>query len=105
MIKRTTPFEIPNEMRAVLERSVEQAKLAFNSYIQTAQEAVSHRDGAALRTNACCAGRIRGSRTTRFHAAVCDRKTTGASDELTAGRLPRERAPGPAVHELSFVLL
>ena len=41
MIKRTTPFEIPNEMRAVVERSVEQAKLAFNSYIQAAQEAVS----------------------------------------------------------------
>ena len=42
MIKGTTPpFEIPNEMRAVAERSVEQAKLAFNSYIQAAQEAVS----------------------------------------------------------------
>ena len=41
MIKRTTPFEIPNEMRAVAERSVEQAKLAFNSYLQAAEEAVS----------------------------------------------------------------
>ena len=42
MMKGTTPpFEIPNEMRAVAERSVEQAKLAFNNYMQAAQEAVS----------------------------------------------------------------
>ena len=37
----TRPLEIPKEMRAVAEQSVEQAKLAFNSYIQAAQEAVS----------------------------------------------------------------
>jgi phasin len=42
MMKGTTPpFEIPNEMRAVAERSVEQAKLAFNNYMQAAQEAVA----------------------------------------------------------------
>ncbi len=42
MMKGTTPpFEIPNEMRAVAERSVEQAKLAFNNYMQAAQEAVT----------------------------------------------------------------
>ena len=42
MIKSTTrPFEIPKEMQAVTERSVEQAKLAFTNYIQAAQEAVS----------------------------------------------------------------
>jgi phasin len=41
MIKRTTPFEIPMEIRAVAERSVEQAKLAFTNYIRAAQEAVS----------------------------------------------------------------
>ncbi|RAI38201.1 phasin family protein [Rhodoplanes roseus] len=42
MMKATTPpFEIPAEMRAVAERSVEQAKLAFNNYMQAAQEAVS----------------------------------------------------------------
>ncbi|MFD2182309.1 phasin family protein [Rhodoplanes azumiensis] len=42
MMKGTTPsFEIPSEMRAVAERSVEQAKLAFNNYMQAAQEAVS----------------------------------------------------------------
>jgi phasin len=41
MIKGTTrPFEIPMEIRAVAERSVEQAKLAFTSYIRAAQEAV-----------------------------------------------------------------
>ena len=40
-MKRTTPFEIPKEMRAVAEQGVEQAKLAFNNYMQAAQEAVS----------------------------------------------------------------
>ena len=37
----TRPLEIPKEMRAVAEQSVEQAKLAFNNYLQAAQEAVS----------------------------------------------------------------
>ena len=42
MTKGTTrPLEIPKEMRAVAEQSVEQAKLAFNGYLQAAQEAVS----------------------------------------------------------------
>ena len=43
MTKGTTrPFEIPKEMRAVVEQSVEQAKLAFTNYIQAGQEAVSN---------------------------------------------------------------
>ena len=37
----TPQFEIPNEMRAVAERSVEQAKVAFQQLMQAAQEAVS----------------------------------------------------------------
>ena len=37
----TRPLEIPKEMRAVAEQSVEQGKLAFNNYLQAAQEAVS----------------------------------------------------------------
>jgi phasin len=37
----TPQFEIPSEMRAVAERNVEQAKLAFNNFMQAAQEAVS----------------------------------------------------------------
>ena len=37
----TPQFEIPNEMRAVAERNVEQAKLAFNNFMQAGQEAVS----------------------------------------------------------------
>ena len=37
----TLQFEIPNEMRAVAERSVEQAKAAFQQLLQAAQEAVS----------------------------------------------------------------
>ena len=42
MATGTTPqFEIPSEMRAVAERSVEQAKLAFDNFMQAAQGAVS----------------------------------------------------------------
>jgi len=37
----TRPFGIPKEMRAVAEQSVEQAKVAFNNYLQATQEAVS----------------------------------------------------------------
>ena len=37
----TPQFEIPNEMRTVAERNVEQATLAFNNCMQAAQEAVS----------------------------------------------------------------
>ena len=35
------PFAIPRELRTMAERSVEQAKLAFNNYTQAAEEAVS----------------------------------------------------------------
>ena len=37
----TPQFEIPNEMRAVAERSIEQAKAAFQRLVQASQEAVS----------------------------------------------------------------
>ena len=40
----TRSFEIPKEMRAVAEQSVEQAKLAFKNYLQAAQEFVSPLD-------------------------------------------------------------
>jgi len=46
MVESSTPqFEIPKEMRAVAERSVEQAKAAFNNYLQAAQQAVSTFEG------------------------------------------------------------
>jgi phasin len=37
----TPQFEIPNEIRAVAERSVDQAKVAFQQLMQAAEEAVS----------------------------------------------------------------
>ena len=37
----TPQFEIPNEMRAVAERSVQQTKVAFQQLVQAAQKAVS----------------------------------------------------------------
>jgi len=36
----TLQFEIPNEMHAVAERSVQQAKVAFQQLLHAAQEAV-----------------------------------------------------------------
>ena len=45
MINDTTQsFEIPNEMRTLAERNVEQAKLAFTDYLRAAREAASNFD-------------------------------------------------------------
>jgi phasin len=40
-------FEIPTEMRAVAEKSVEQARIAFNTFMSAAQEAVATFEGHA----------------------------------------------------------
>ena len=40
-MSKTPQFDIPDEMRAVTERSVEQAKAAFQQLMQTAEGAVS----------------------------------------------------------------
>ena len=40
-VSPTPQFEIPNEMRAVAERSVEQAKVAFQQLMQAAEESIS----------------------------------------------------------------
>jgi phasin len=40
-------FEIPAEMRTMAEKSVEQARVAFNSFITAAQEAMAHFEGHA----------------------------------------------------------
>lgn len=40
----TKPFEIPNEMRTLAERNVEQVKLAFTDYLKAAREAGSNFD-------------------------------------------------------------
>lgn len=40
-------FEIPTEMRAVAEKSVEQARIAFNTFMAAAQEAVATFEGQA----------------------------------------------------------
>lgn len=45
MTKQNPPFEIPQEMRSMAERSVEQAREAFNQYINAAQQAVSTLEG------------------------------------------------------------
>lgn len=49
-----TNFEIPAEMRALAEKSVEQAKLAFDSFISAAQQAVNtaENQAASARTGA-----------------------------------------------------
>ena len=40
-------FEIPADMRAMAEKSVEQARVAFNTFMTAAQEAVSTFEGQA----------------------------------------------------------
>jgi phasin len=48
MAKDTTPqFEIPAEMRALAEQSVEQARLAFDKFISAAHDAVHTFEGRA----------------------------------------------------------
>jgi phasin len=42
-----TPFEIPIEMRAFAERSLEQAKLAFDKFMEAAQSTTNTLEGQA----------------------------------------------------------
>ncbi len=44
------PFEIPNELRDFAERSVDQARKAFEGFVSVAQKAVGSVDGAAETT-------------------------------------------------------
>jgi len=41
------PFGVPSDMRALAEQSVEQAKVAFNTFINAAHDAVSRMEGQA----------------------------------------------------------
>ncbi|MDP2411114.1 MAG: TIGR01841 family phasin [Pseudolabrys sp.] len=48
MAKNGTPnFEIPPEMRAMAEKGVEQAKVAFDTFVSAAQQAVSSAENQA----------------------------------------------------------
>jgi phasin len=40
-------FEVPAELRAMTEKSMEQARVAFNSFMTAAQQAISHFEGQA----------------------------------------------------------
>lgn len=42
-----TPFEIPDQMRDMADRSVEQAKKAIGQYLDATQQAVAKAEGAA----------------------------------------------------------
>jgi len=46
------PFGIPSDMRVLAEQSVEQAKVAFNTFISAAHDAVSRMEGQAKATQA-----------------------------------------------------
>ena len=46
----TTPFEVPNELREFAERSVDQARKAFEGFVTVAQKAVVSADEAAAST-------------------------------------------------------
>src|SRR5271170_2237836 len=40
-------FEVPPELRAMTEKSMEQARVAFNTFMSSAQQAISHFEGQA----------------------------------------------------------
>jgi phasin len=42
-----TPFDIPDQMREVADRSVDQAKKAFNDFMEATQSAVAKAEGSA----------------------------------------------------------
>ena len=46
------PYEIPNELRDFAERSVDQARKAFEGFVTVAQKAAGTVDGAALEAQA-----------------------------------------------------
>ncbi len=48
----THQFDIPADMRAMAEKSVEQARVAFNTFMTAAQEAVATFEGQAKATQA-----------------------------------------------------
>jgi len=48
----TGQFDIPADMRAMAEKSVEQARVAFNTFMTAAQEAVATFEGQAKATQA-----------------------------------------------------
>ena len=48
----TRQFDIPADMRAMAEKSVEQARVAFNTFMTAAQEAVATFEGQAKATQA-----------------------------------------------------
>ncbi|HET7716297.1 MAG TPA: phasin family protein [Bauldia sp.] len=54
-----TPFEIPEQMREVADRSVEQARKAIEQYLEATQKAVAKAEGSArsVREGAAEAGR------------------------------------------------
>jgi phasin len=41
------PFEVPADLRAMTEKSMEQARVAFNTFMNAAQQAVSQFEGQA----------------------------------------------------------
>jgi phasin len=42
-----TPFDIPDQMRQAADKSVEQAKQAFDNFMEATQEAVARAEGSA----------------------------------------------------------
>jgi phasin len=54
-----TPFDVPDQMRQAADKSVEQAKKAFENFMEATQEAVAKAEGTAksIRDSAADAGR------------------------------------------------
>jgi phasin len=77
------PFEIPGDMRAFTERSVQQARVAFDTFISAAQQAMTTFEGQA-------AAMRRGSDDMRDRAMAFAEQNVSASFEF-AQRLVRAK--------------
>ena len=84
-----SPFEVPNELRDFAERSVEQARKAFESFLEVAQRAAGAAGDAANTTQA-------GAKTVSAHVLAFTEQNVNAAFEL-ANKVVRAKDPQEAL--------
>ena len=85
MMMSGTPFEIPNELRDFAERSVEQARKAFEGFLEVAQRATDAAGGVSPQ----------GAKSVGGHMLACTEQNVNAAFEL-AHKLVRAKDPQEA---------
>lgn len=79
------PFEVPNELRDLAERSVEQARKAFEGFLDVAQRAAGTASDAANTTQA-------GAKSVGAHVLACTEQNVNAAFDL-ANKVVRAKDP------------